>query len=1342
MPEPASSRGNAVTPAPFEAPFQTQPFVFGTGGLNLVSAADKLGPGEYTRCTNVTWLPEEPFAVTSRPGQTPLVSVGTRHHSAARMDDPEVPDTTRFWGVDGNLYRGLNGAPVQIDFGYSGDPLTLLPHRPPLSGDPWLFIADRNRMRKARFDGLVLPIGLPAPASPVGLSLGAEGRTDIASFTGATASTAWTGTPGVYTGTDPDGNPITSPTAPPQAIAPSTFRFVSAQAIARDATSAYVFWGLPITLNLDLVGGVAAADEDLMHLNMALSHPWYIQEVRLYVVVSPTFTAGLVPGTVTSSGPVNADFYMKSFRAGDFSPFLLGTNPQAEIAEISRVREIRQRALRQLSEETGAAAARTRQVIRSTTEWLQQIDPYRKQSLTAGASAQEVVEFGIVGNPVRRGDFERFGSTAGRDWSTVTGLVILLRVEPFISDVVGGVDVTLTDWYLTGGSGPDSTEPGAQSYDVRYTHYDTRTGAEGNPSPVLADDQFLDAARRTIIATPVAMGDTGIRQRFYRRGGSLTDDWYFEGENAFDGAAFPCTETDLALAAAGTVHLDHFQPVPTVDDAGNTVLAQPVRNLFGPVNGQLFACGDPHRPGHVYACIPDEPDHWPPDLVAEVCAPSEELLAGLVYGGQPYVFSRERLYALYPNLTGAAGLTSTPTQCTRGPAGPWAWAVGAGAIWFVADGLYRTTGGPEQRVSGKVQPLFEGRSVNGYQPVNFTVPADLRVVVFRDEVWVSYRDLAGGLQQLIYQVVSGTWRHYSFSQPITGLAIDLGNPTPTLLLGGATSGASYTFTGATDNGITAIPATLRTGVQDFGVAREDKLLGDQFLDADLAGGTVTIQNFLNAEAVANPAVPVTAPAGRGRAIFDSFYSAAFPNGPQKAANLSTEFTWAETAPPTLYQFGTSISRQPETTINRVTPWDDLGHPDEAYLMGVTLDADTGGLPRTIHIERDWAGAVTTVATLTITHVGRHKLKYSWPALPANQVRIRPDDDCGPWQLYRADWIAQPEPPRISKWDIHFENAWDQYLTGLDLYCDTAGLTKVIVVEVDGVPVVDPATGDPFYPVSTSGRGVVHLTLPTVPPLRGHVLRFYATDDNQGLLYDHRWHTAPEPSEQHNWNQPFTILGTQADKYLKAVIYEVDTFGQDKTVRIEADGVEVATQVVNTSGRKVVQLALPQVLGRVWRILPVDGHPSRLYSLRPVFDEEPFALDRWETQETDHDLGGFQTLVQAQVTLKSTSDVLLTITTHINQIGTTQTDQYTIPATGGDKQMRFVPFVARKGVLFKYVFSAAAPFWLYQEESHVLIQPWSGGDPVRVRPWGNDDADRTRAMVNATLAAQTSGGGSQ
>jgi hypothetical protein len=440
----------------------------------------------------------------------------------------------------------------------------------------------------------------------------------------------------------------------------------------------------------------------------------------------------------------------------------------------------------------------------------------------------------------------------------------------------------------------------------------------------------------------------------------------------------------------------------------------------------------------------------------------------------------------------------------------------------------------------------------------------------------------------------------------------------------------------------------------------------------------------------------------------------------------------------LYFLGQSIIPEPDVTINRVTQWDDLGHPDESYVTGITLDCDTGGESYLVHVERDWDGATSLISDITVTCDGRHKRKFSWAALPANKVRLRPENACKAWILYKADWISVPEPPRIALWDIHFEADGDQYYTGLDLYCDTAGLEKRIEVYVDNVRLTNTLAGLTYWPITTSWRQWVHLTLPWG---RGHVFHFIATDANPGLLYKHKWWVDAEPSEQANWNQNFSVLGSRADKWMKAIIFECDTFNVAKSVEVQVDGVTVETLQVLANGRKVVQIALTeQKLGRVWRMFPVDGNPGRLYSAQPVFDEEPLKLDRWETQELDFDQIGFQLPLSAMVTLKSTEDVTLRLTTYVNQLGTVLYEDYVIPATGGIKDKRFVPFKARKGVLFKFLLTSADPFWLYQEESSVTVQPWGGEGPFVAHPFGNADADRTRQMTISALAAARSGGG--
>ena len=1317
MPEQQSNRGQPVTKAQFEGSFDTIPLPFGPARLNLQDDIDALTPGQFPRLTNL--VNDQDGRLTARPGQTAFATAGTEHHSVRRFRDPQASAETRVWGIDADLYIGASGALTQIDTGYSGQPLALVPHRPPLSGDPWMFVGDKQRMRKVRFDGLDLPIGLPAPAAAPTVALGAERQTIIADTApgGLQHASNWTPNSGFLY--DANGNPTTTPSGVPftsqagnQFSGNQGVNFQTIQPLT--AFGYYNYWGCPLVANLSLVGGVAASDDDYIHLWMNVSQPSLVEEFRIYLVCSVGFDPTVLPGL----DPVlNTDAYVKAFSANDFVRYIQAALAQKTASETARIRSLRDGSLSEIMPTDTRTSWADRRAER---------DPRRTitQDLTAGD--EQWGEFGVLGVPLRRGDWQRIGQNPARSWNTITGIVVFVKTKANSTDIA----VRFSDFYMHGGSGPDTGEPGAQQYDYRLTHYDVRTGAEGNPSPEMVAANFVDSLRRRITVTPAAaFGDASVRQRVYRRGGSLTDDWYFVGTNASDGGAFTDDLTDDAIVAAGTVALDHFQPVPTVNDAGTTVLNQAVRALWGPVDGMLYACGDPHRPGHLYFCRPDQPDHWSSSGNVEVCAPSEELMNGGVFGPQPFVFSRLTMYLIYPGLTASGSVNVTPTLCKRGLWHYWTFCPGPSGVYFMAeDGIFLTAGGPEEWISRDLDPLFRGETRHGYLPIDKSAKVALRMTVWENKLFFQYQDTNGARQCLVYHILEKAWRHYTFGRAHSVLQ---GEDEDALLVGGLNQGAAYTHEGFSDAGLT-IACTVRSR-SDSGGRREDKLLGDQFVDCDRQGVALTLQNFLNEEAVTNLPQLINEGTGRQRYILDSFGVI-----PQRAHSLATELRWSSAAArPVLYQMGTAITLNPEVTSDRVTNWDDLGAADESWVTGVTFDVDTFNQARTIIIERDFGGVISTVDTLTVQTNGRHKVKFSWAAVPAHQVRLRPSDECKFWVLYRADWISQPEPPRISKWDVHFENAWDQYYTGLDVYCDTLGAEKRLEVYVDETLLTNPFTGLTYFPVVANGRRVVHLTFTAG---RGHVFRFRAIDANPGLLYTHRWHLQEEPSEQANWNQNFSILGSRADKWLKAVIFECDTFGATKNVRIEVDGAAVETIPVTTNGRLVRQIALTeQRLGRVWRMYPADGNPGRLYSAQPVFDEEPFCLDRWETQEGNFGIPGWFYLTTGHVTLKSTKPVTLTVTMHVNQLGDTIVREYVIPHTLGEKQRRFVSFDALKGVLVKFVLTSEEAFWLYQEETNLFVAPW-GQAPTPIRPFGNSDNDPTRSMVNSTIAAGRSGGG--
>ena len=179
---------------------------------------------------------------------------------------------------------------------------------------------------------------------------------------------------------------------------------------------------------------------------------------------------------------------------------------------------------------------------------------------------------------------------------------------------------------------------------------------------------------------------------------------------------------------------------------------------------------------------------------------------------------------------------------------------------------------------------------------------------------------------------------------------------------------------------------------------------------------------------------------------------------------------------------------------------------------------------------------------------------------------------------------------------------------------------------------------------------------------------------------------------------------------------------------------------NTSSRKILQFSFAEFRGRLLRIHPTDANPWILYGIQWIFDEEPLSLGRWETQELTFRIPGHGYPLYANIALRSTGIVTLTIT-GTRQDGTTFSLAPTpIASTGGVKQKPYVPMPAGKGVLFKLLFTADSAFWLYREESELIVQPWAGETPIIVRSFGDDDLDRVRGLQDAAATAAASGGG--
>ncbi len=1261
---------------------------------------DAVGMDQLVKMVNLQqrW----PGPLTVRAGQTQLATIAANIHSGGRAYDPSSGAVARVWGAGTSAYLQGLGA---IQTSLSGRPLTFVPFYTQISDEPWLIVADGNAMFKVRVsDGLVLPLGLPAPAAPTAV-LSDLLTTRFAAFdtTDNTEAANWTATAGINI---VDGS--TAPAAPAindiVGLSGNAIEMVTAPGTVPVDNGYSSIGGVPITVDASILQAsplFPASDDDLVHVWMRIDKPEFVSEVRIYLVCAAGFDPAVVPGTSTTA---NQDAYIRAFRSNDWTPFLA----QIEAA-VSQGQVIRDNTLTTEFQTEQPDSDNDREIQPGDTIASRQIGRQTSTPVQGGRGVWS--ELGIVGIPLRRGDWARIGTSEDRDWATLTGLVIVV-----ITNTNEVVQVALDDFFLTGGFGPDTSDPAATEYTYYATNYDPRTGAEGNGT-VMSTTPGLNPGRQRITVQPQAAADNGLRQRVYRTGGTINDTINFVGENTANGGQVVDTLSDEEIALRPEIPDDHFQPLPATNDDGTSALNSPASTIFGPLSDLVFACGNALQPGTLAACISGEIDHWPDDQMEPVCPSSEQLMNGCVgWGSAGWVFSRERLYAIYVNLVADGGpvITTQPTGCTPGLAARLGLCVTSRGICYVAhDGVRITQGGASEILSGEIRAIFDGETVSGVSPIDWTQAESISLTFHDERLWLAYKGTNATYYTLRYDFIGQQWdgpqtfadpaRCY-LSEPATAAA-------PAQLLMGTVAGDVCSHSGVTDKG-TGIAFAMKTGAWDMGLPAVTKSMGDIQLDMDVPSDTViSLIAGLNNDIHFDATQTVGALGGRRRYQFTPFGPE-----PQRARNLTVEVSATVSAAASIHQIHVSHIPEPLTTTTRPTPWEAFP-PGNGYTVGCAIVCDTADAIVPVAVDVDTGqNLYTQAAILQVQHNGRRKIFYSWPAIIGSQIRLRPITPCDIWLVFDIHWIFAPEPGRLAYWDSNYENHRDTYYTGLDLEVNTYGLTKAIVVTVDGVDL-------PAQNIMTTSRQVVHLTL---TPGYGHVYKFRATDANPGSLYSHAWRLEDAPGEQTNWNQPITVMQTNADKWLKALVIRCDTFGLEKTLQIQANGVNVGAPLsVTASGPQVVMVAFPQVQGRVFRILPTDTNPGRVWEIEPIFDEEPLQLDRWETQQIDHGVVGYHMLLRGVCTIRSTADVNLALTTYNHNGAPIATVNYTIPSTAGVKSKMWVPFQAAKGVLYKYLFTSDDDFFLYREESAVIVQVWGGGAEQPVKPFGTDDIDGVR-----------------
>src|SRR6185437_2496889 len=136
------------------AQYQRKGYKFVDGGINVSTAPDMVGEDEYPYLLNM--YSATAGVLQPRPGLAVSLSAGHGSIVNIKRVNNEAPGAAfpfqRFVMDSAGVLAGGENGQVDLDSGYSGNPVSMLAARPPQSAETWLYIADTVKMTKIRTD--------------------------------------------------------------------------------------------------------------------------------------------------------------------------------------------------------------------------------------------------------------------------------------------------------------------------------------------------------------------------------------------------------------------------------------------------------------------------------------------------------------------------------------------------------------------------------------------------------------------------------------------------------------------------------------------------------------------------------------------------------------------------------------------------------------------------------------------------------------------------------------------------------------------------------------------------------------------------------------------------------------------------------------------------------------------------------------------------------------------------------------------------------------------------------------------------------------------------------------
>jgi hypothetical protein len=1048
------------------------------GGINTVLPPDQLPPTRFPYAQNIRRYQQR--RVTGRATQdVASLALAGVVNTMRRLNDTTPAGPPEGFILISGSGNNLNAGSSVVDSGMSGNPLSLVPFRPNQSVQPWMYVADENKMLKVRSDGTTYKMGIKEPQSAPNVTANVVSAS-IAILGNVTLN---------YWGDSPHSGPVgvyiwkngkdTSAPGPIRAIGDqdgtttgSSFLFDVPPAYGRQEDP--MKW---TELNPDgSVAGLKSVFEPALE-SEGYSDFNFSAQCSLYVPAPGAYTFKLnavngclwgIGGDATWAGKGgHRGKNNQTMTAIDGLPLMpcLTTNQSWGAQEDQNVI-------------VTFPAAGIYPFEIDYDFWY-----HSRRTLTIyvnGANLNPLPDTIIV-DAIYRYVYRSSATGAVSNPSPASTAVNLPVSSTTITPVPSSdPQVDKIDWYRQDAGLLNFTYVGT-SPNSATSFNDTLLDTDVAANPLLEFDNFepfpsIDLPRKGVVNVLSGVATWVSGDVFNLRW--LPGTVVVVGTVAYTFDKRPTsttTFTALGLVDGTNLPYEIAQPI---------LAAQPMPAMWGPTDNIafMFGCGDPLRPGTLYWTKGNNPDSAPDTNQQEVTSPSEPLINGCIIGGIGLVFSDERAWLIYPNffnalatVTGTAGSTwslveSIATRglfvrkglCTDG---------GGTAFFRAKDGIYISPGGTgcKSITDNDLYNLFphEGFqpspiTLGGYTiyPPDDSLPDAQKLSSANGYVYYDYIGSDGNYHTLVFDIAAMAWVVDVYSDPASAHALEDG-PAVNGTLTGCVSGNIRPLVNGGQEPATSV---LLTQCVNFGDARSNNRIGDVFLRGTVgAGDLVNVFPYsgLYQNALTGYSPLFLTPQGIQAKYIIDFNS----GGGQETDDFELLLTWLTKAATSLDLWQPNFVDLPISTQDRPTDWDDCGQPGAKFIQGFLLEADTFNAAKAFTVQSgdDLSFHVPNESPVTMNGQMQRAFTFT-PPFVAHTIRLFTTDGV-PWRMWGLQWVFTPYPELVVQWQSpgtsHGLQGW-QHIRELNIaHISTADLTLTLTPDV----------GDPIVLIVPNSNGI-------------------------------------------------------------------------------------------------------------------------------------------------------------------------------------------------------------------------------------------------------------------------------